>query len=240
MGLRIVPVDDTTVLARAAADLVVGTLGRRGGSLVAATGSTPMATYAELARRARSGTLDAASLYAFQLDEYVGVRRTDRRSLTGWFDRAVVEPLGIAAERVVRFDGLARDLVGECRRYDDAVARNPIDLAILGLGPNGHLGFNEPPSAADAPTRVVALTPESVRSNAAYWGSEEAVPARAITAGMAQLLSARRVLVLVAGRHKRGILRAVSDGPVTDEVPASHLQDHPDAVVIADAPALGR
>jgi glucosamine-6-phosphate deaminase len=178
-------------------------------------------------------------LRAFQLDEYVGVARTDRRSLTGWFDRSIVAPLGIAEDRVVRFDGRAPDLVAECRRYDDLVERNPFDLAILGLGPNGHLGFNEPPSSAFEPTRVVTLTPESVRSNAAYWGSEADVPTNAITAGMAQLLAARRVLLLVAGRHKRHILDATVHGPVSDDVPASHLQRHPDAVLIADAHALG-
>ena len=105
--------------------------------------------------------------------------------------------------------------------------------------PNGHLGFNEPPSTADAPTRVVALTPESVRSNAAYWGSEADVPTHAITAGMRPLLAARRVLLLVTGRHKRHILDAAVHGPVRDDVPASHLQRHPDTVVIADAAALG-
>ncbi|HSL10992.1 MAG TPA: glucosamine-6-phosphate deaminase [Actinomycetota bacterium] len=239
MGLRIVRVADAAAVARTAADLVVGSVARRPASFVAATGTTPMATYAELARRARRGAFDASSLHAFQLDEYVGVARSDRRSLTGWFDRSVVDPLGIDDDRAVRFDGLASDLDGACRRYDDAVARNPFDLAILGLGPNGHLGFNEPPSTADAPTRVVTLTPQSVRSNAAYWGSEADVPRRAVTAGMAQLLSARRVMLLVVGPHKREILRAVVDGPVTDDVPASHLQLHADAIVVADADALG-
>jgi len=237
MGLRIVRVADPVELGRIAADLVVETLGARGSAaFVAATGATPMPVYADLAARARDGSFDASTLRAFQLDEYVGISRTDRRSLTAWFDRSVAAPLGIDDERAVRFDGMA-DLVEGCRRYD-AVAAGGLDLAILGLGPNGHLGFNEPPTGPRAPTRVVHLTPASVRSNARYWGSEDDVPRRAITAGMAQLLSAGRVLLLVTGPHKRDILDAVLHGPVSDDVPASHLRRHPDVVVIADVAAL--
>jgi glucosamine-6-phosphate deaminase len=238
MGLRSVQVAGPVEVSRTVADLATETLGARGSAgFVAATGATPMLTYAELAARARDGSLDTSSLRAFQLDEYVGIHRTDRRSLTAWFDRSVVGPLGIDGERAVRLDGLG-DLAQACRRYDDAVAARGLDLAILGLGPNGHLGFNEPPTGPGSSTRVVDLTPASVRSNARYWGSEADVPRRAITAGMAQLLSAGRVLLLVTGSHKRHILDAVLHGPVSDDVPASHLRGHPDAVVVADEAAL--
>ena len=240
MGLRIVRVAGPVELGRTAADLFVETLGGRdGAAFVAATGVTPMPAYAELAARISAGSFDASRLRAFQLDEYVGIPVTDRRSLTGWFDRSVVAPLGIDDDRVVRFDGMA-DQGEACKRYDDAVAAGGLDLAILGLGPNGHLGFNEPPTGASAPTRVVDLTPASVRSNARYWGSEDDVPRRAITAGMAQLLSAARVVLLVTGSRKRDILDTVVHGPVSDDVPASHLRHHPDAVVVADEDALPR
>jgi glucosamine-6-phosphate deaminase len=238
MGLRVVQVAGPVEVSRMAADLAAEALAARGSAaFVAATGATPMLTYAELATRAREGSFDASSLRAFQLDEYAGIARTDRRSLTAWFDRSVVGPLGIDDERVVRLDGMA-DLADACARYDDAVAAWGLDLAILGLGPNGHLGFNEPPTGPDAPTRVVDLTPASVRSNARYWGSEDDVPRRAITAGMAQLLSADRVVLLVTGSHKRDILGAVLHGPIGDDVPASHLRRHRDAVVVADGAAL--
>jgi glucosamine-6-phosphate deaminase len=237
VGLRIVRAGGPEEVARIAADMAVELLGARSSAaFVAATGATPMLTYAELASRA-DGSFDASTLRAFQLDEYVGISVSDRRSLTAWFDRAVVAPLGIDDDRVVRFDGTA-NLAEACGRYDDAVAAGGMDLAILGLGPNGHLGFNEPPTGPGATTRVVDLTPASVRSNARYWGSEDDVPRRAITAGMAQLLSAARVLLLVTGSHKRDILDVVVHGPVSDDVPASHLRRHPDAVVVADEAAL--
>ena len=118
------------------------------------------------------------------------------------------------------------------------LARSGVDLAVLGLGPNGHLGFNEPPSGRDAPTRVVELAPESIRSNARYWGSEDDVPRRAVTAGMSVLMAARTVILVVAGASKRAILREVLEGPVTERVPASFLQRHPRAVVLADRAAL--
>lgn len=239
MPIRTIRVPDEAELARAAADLVVETLaGRPAATVLAATGATPIPAYRELAARVEAGAFDPSSLHAVQLDEYLGVPFGDPRSLGGWLDRSFVRPLGIAHDRVVWLDPLAADPETECRRYDDRVAALGLDLAILGLGPNGHLGFNEPPSDASAPTRAVDLTPESVRSNAAYWGSEAAVPRRALTAGMTVLLGARRVVLVVAGVHKRRILGAVLDGPVTPAVPASYLQDHPDAVVVADAAAL--
>jgi glucosamine-6-phosphate deaminase len=196
-----------------------------------------MDTYAEIAARVWKGDFDPSELTVFQLDEYVGVPPNDRRSLGRWLDRSFVVPLGLAEGQVVWLDPLVADLDAECRRYDEAIHARGLDLAILGLGPNGHLGFNEPPSPADAPTRVVALTPESVRSNAAYWGSEADVPRRAMTAGMAVLLAARRIVLVVAGGHKRDILRSVLHGPASPAVPASFLQRHADAVVVTDAAA---
>ncbi len=112
-----------------------------------------------------------------------------------------------------------------CREYDAAVAAaGGFELAILGLGPNGHLGFNEPPIERDAPTRLVPLTPESIRSNARYWGDEDDVPREALTCGLASILAARQVLLVVSGPHKREILRRTLTAPPTADVPASWLQ----------------
>ena len=208
-------------------------------TVVVATGSTPMGLYARLASRARAGSFDPSRLRVCQLDDYVGLALADHRSLRRWLERSVVRPLGVPHDHVVWLDGGADDLDGECRRYDERLASSGVDLALLGLGPNGHLGFNEPPSGSDAPTRVVELTPESIASNARYWGSADDVPPRALTAGMSVLLSARTVVLVVAGSGKRAILREVTDGPVTERVPASFLQRHPDATVVADEAAFG-
>lgn len=207
---------------------------------VLATGRSPLALYDRLAAMRAAGEVDAGRMTAVQLDEYLGIAEDDPRSLWGWMRQAFVEPMGLRASQLRRLDGTAADPQAECARFDAAVAATGgLGLAVLGLGPNGHLGFNEPPSDADAPSRPVALTPESVRSNAAYWGGEERVPRRALTMGMAPILAARTVFLVVTGAHKRAVLRAAVEGPVGPALPASFLQRHPGAVVLADRAAWG-
>jgi glucosamine-6-phosphate deaminase len=239
--MDITVVEDAAALARAGADLVAATIrARPDAALVVATGETPMGVYRELAERRARGELETARLRVFQLDAYLGLAVDDRRSLYGWTLRSFVLPLGVPLANVVRLPGDAVDPEAACRAYA-AAAREAggFDLAILGLGPNGHLGFNEPPSPADAPTRLVDLTPESVASNARYWGGEDQVPRRALTCGMDLLLAARRALLVVSGAHKRDILRSAVDGPETPDVPASYLRRSPSATVLADRAARG-
>jgi len=197
-----------------------------------------MGMYIELAQQHLRGLLDTSRLRVFQLDAYLGLAPDDRRALFSWTRRSFIEPLGIAAANVVRLAGDAPDPWEACRAYD-AAAREAggFDISILGLGPNGHIGFNEPPSAPDASTRVVDLTPESIASNARYWGGEDQVPHQALTCGMDLLLAARRTLLLVSGAHKHQILRRVMEGPQTPDVPASYLQSASNVTVLADQAA---
>lgn len=205
--------------------------------LLIATGNTPMRAYAILAAMAARGELDMSGVTVFQLDEYVGVATDDPRSLFGWMKREFSTPLGI--HNVARLNGCSADLEGVCRSHDDAIeAAGGIDLCVLGLGPNGHVGFNEPPSPPDAPTREVKLTPESLVSNAVYF--KDAVPARALTTGMAQILAAREIILVATGARKREILHRTLHGPVAPDLPASQLKlAKGEVCVIADRAALG-
>jgi glucosamine-6-phosphate deaminase len=227
-------------LSQAGADIVARTLVEHpGASLLVATGNTPMGVYQELARRQHQGALDTSKARVFQLDEYVGLGPDDFRSLYGWTRRSFVEPLGIPDDRVTRLEADAADPGKACEAYEAAVdAAGGIDLAILGLGPNGHLGFNEPPSEADAPTRVIELAEASVESNAQYWGGRDQVPRSAMTAGMNVILAARHIVLVVSGAHKRDILHRAISGPVTADVPASWLQRAPNVTILADRVAL--
>jgi glucosamine-6-phosphate deaminase len=234
--MRTVVVADYEALSRVAADAIAATLLRKPDALLLlATGDTPMGAYRDLAERHLRGELDTSRLRAAQLDEYAGLAPDDRRSLYGWMTRSFAEPLGVPEEHTIRLDAsLPPDIA--CRRYDAAVAdAGGFELAVLGLGPNGHLGFNEPPIERDAPTRLVPLTPASIRSNARYWGDEDDVPREALTCGMATLLQARQILLVVSGPHKREILRRTLTPPPTADVPASWLQQAAgDVVVLAD------
>lgn len=230
---------DNVALNEAAAKLVKETAERKPeASMVLAMGNTPMGTYKRLAEMKKAGQFDPARLNIFQLDGYLGITSEDPRSLERWLRKSVLEPWEISDHQVVflKEDGENPEQI--CRDYVEKVtAAGGFDLAVLGLGPNGHLGFNEPPSVPDLPTRVVPLTPESIESNAGYWGDPEKVPRMSITAGMDILLQSRRVLLLASGEHKRDILYQTVKGPVTDQVPASFLQQHPNVTVIADQAA---
>ncbi len=229
---------DAGELAREAAAVIADAIAADPqAALVVATGETSEPTYGELTRCVASG-LDVSRIRVFQLDEYAGIAHDDRRSLYGWTMRGFAEPLGVGPERVTRLDGAAANLEASCRRYEAEVeAAGGFDLAILGLGPNGHIGFNEPPSGRDAPTRAVELSADSLASNARYWGGEDQVPRRAITAGMDLLMAASRILLIVSGSPKRSILARVLDGPISPDVPASFLQEHRDVVVLTDRDA---
>ncbi len=237
--MHLVIKEDYAALSRAGAERVASYLrAKPDAAVVVATGNTPLGLYRELADMRARGEVDSSRLRAFQLDAYLGLTPDDPRSLYRWMKEAFLDPLEIPEAHVVRLPGDTPDPHAACHAYDEAVARaGGFDLAILGLGPNGHLGFNEPPSAPTDVTRVVTLTEESVTSNASYWGGRERVPREAITAGMNVLLEAKKILLLVSGDHKHAILRRTVEGPVTPDVPASFLQRAADVTVLADRAA---
>lgn len=239
--MNLIQVPTYADLSRVAADLICAAVAHNPRSaIVVATGDTPMGAYAELAQRHALGQFDSAHLRVFQLDAYWGLPPDDARSLYGWMWRSFLQPLHISDAQVTRLKGDAADPAAVCAAYDAAVAQvGGFDVSILGLGPNGHLGFNEPPSPADAPTRMVNLTEASIASNAHYWGGREHVPPQALTCGMAPLLAAKQTLLLVSGARKRHILQQTLYGPITPDVPASLLRLANHVTVIADQAALG-
>jgi glucosamine-6-phosphate deaminase len=237
--MDVVIVEDYEALSRTAADQLAARFADNpGASIVLATGSSPMGAYRELAGRYRLGLFETTHLRVFQLDAYLGLASTDRRSLYRWLAESFLEPLEVPAAHVVSLPGDTPDPAAVCRAYEAAVhAAGGFDLSVLGLGPNGHLGFNEPPADPQSGARVIDLTEASIESNARYWGGREQVPRQALTAGMAALLAARQTFLLVSGAHKHGILHRTVEGPITPDVPASYLQRAASVTVIADRAA---
>lgn len=236
----VIVLEDAEALSRAAADLVCGVIERTpSASIVAATGQSPIGLYGELAARRADRVFDPSGIRVFQLDEYVGVEPDDRRSLFGWMARALLTPLGIGSDRVVRLpvDG---DLDAGCAAYERTVRQaGGYDLAILGIGENGHVAFNEPPADPSSPTRAIELAAESIRSNARYWGDLHDVPLRAVTVGMELLLGAATTLLIVTGKRKHEILHRALEGPIGPDVPASLLRSSAALTVVADRDAWG-
>ncbi|HZS90788.1 MAG TPA: glucosamine-6-phosphate deaminase [Chloroflexota bacterium] len=237
--MKLIITPDYDELSRRGAALMADLIASKpDAAVILATGETPMGMYRELAAiRQRSG-LDTSRLRVFQLDAYLGLGPDDPRSLYGWMKRSFLDPMQIPDTNVVRLPGDAPDPRAVCAAYEQAVeAAGGIDLSVLGLGPNGHLGFNEPPAEPRSPSRVIDLTEESIESNARYWGGRDRVPRQALTAGMSVLLASRHVLLVASGERKAGILQRALQGPVTPQVPASYLQQAPRLTVIADQDA---
>jgi glucosamine-6-phosphate deaminase len=231
---------DAEAVARAAAGLVEDAVHAGATTLGLATGSSPLRTYARLARRCRDGFLSFAGCSAYLLDEYVGLDHRHPQSFGRVIRRDLIDSVDLPDERVHAPDGNASDLQVEAERYEKAVVSAAVDLQLLGLGANGHLGFNEPGSALDAPTRVVELSERTRRDNARFFDAPESVPRRAVTQGLGTITRAGRLVLMVHGEHKATALRDALEGPVTTACPASVLQQHPDVHVLADAAAASR
>ena len=233
--------DGYSELSYLAAERVVALLAARPGAVVVpAVGTTPEGLYRELSRRHGTGAFPTEAMHVFQLDEYLGIPAGDDRSLCGWLRRSVLDPLEIPDDRFCRLQGDVPNVGDVCRHYDRRIdAVGGFDVAILGLGVNGHLGYNEPPADPDSRTHACALTHESVESASRYFGDAARVPEYGLTVGLGDLLRARTILLLVSGSEKREILRRSLEGPVRPEVPASYLRNAAHVTVICDRDAAG-
>jgi glucosamine-6-phosphate deaminase len=205
------------------------------------TGSTPLGMYDILAARAARGEVDFSGVEVFCLDEYIGVTPDDPNSLTGWLRQAFLERAGVDPALVHALPVTSSDLDAAATDYErDLAALGGLDLAVLGLGPNGHIAYNEPGSAADSRTRVVDLTPESIAQASAYWQDTVPIPSRAMTVGVQTLRNAGQIVLIVSGSEKEDILRRALTEPPSAEVPASWLRlAGPRLTVIADRAAAG-
>lgn len=233
-------VPDYTAMGLLAADIVMDAIAARpDAAITLPTGGTPRGMYEELVRRIRVGTLDVSRLRFFCLDDYLGQSMTDEASLTGWLDRTFLTPAGLPREHIHLIPTGAADPDEAARRYEaEIAAAGGLEIAVVGLGPNGHVGFNEPGSTVDSRTRVVSLTEASRKQNAAYYEGEPAIPDRAITMGIGTILDARRIVMIVSGESKATTLKEALDGPIGPELPASFLRLAGDRLrVIADRDA---
>ncbi|MFO1063635.1 MAG: glucosamine-6-phosphate deaminase [Pirellulales bacterium] len=206
------------------------------------TGSTPVGTYRELIRLHETEGLDFSSVVAFTLDEYYGLPSDSPQSHGRWLRDHFFAEVNIRPENIHCFDPqvAAGDVDLHCRRYEEAIQNaGGFDLALLGIGRNGHIGFNEPFSVRKSRTRLCTLDPITRQASASDFFGEENVPTQALTVGLGQILAARHVLLMALGEHKANIVRETLEGSISDRVPASYLQEHADARVLLDMPAAG-
>ena len=242
--IKLITCADGAAVARTAAELIAAQLLLKPAAVLGlATGSTPLATYAELARRHREDGLSFARARAFNLDEYWGLDGDHPQSYRYFMNRHLFDQVDIRLWNTCVFDGTAADAALECEAFENKIlAAGGVDLWLLGIGHNGHIAFNEPGSPPDSRSRLVELTPSSIAAagDGRFFSDPDQVPRRALTAGVATIRAARKIVLLATGSGKAAPVAAALRGPVDPRHPASMLQGHPDCTFVIDEEAAAR
>ncbi|MDC3412216.1 glucosamine-6-phosphate deaminase [Aquibacillus sp. 3ASR75-11] len=203
-----------------------------------ATGSTPEGIYRILREKNKNGVFSFQNVTTFNLDEYVGLSEEDSNSYRYYMNDKLFNHVDISKDQTFIPNGNAADLKAECQRYDERIERvGGIDLQVLGLGMNGHIGFNEPGTSFHSKTQIVDLTTSTRKANARFFATMEDVPKQAITMGVATIMQSKEILLLVSGDQKADALERLFNGKVSNDFPASRLKEHPKVTVIADQKA---
>ena len=206
-----------------------------------ATGSTPVGMYAQLAEWYRKGDLDFSKVTTVNLDEYKGLSGDNDQSYRYFMNRNLFDHVNIDKARTFVPDGLEEDSEKACAQYNEVIHEiGGVDMQLLGIGGNGHIGFNEPGSAFEKETHCVDLTESTIRANARFFDSMDEVPKQAYTMGIKTIMMAKKILIVVSGEDKAETVKNAFFGPVTPQVPASILQMHPDVTIVADEAALSK
>ncbi len=203
-----------------------------------ATGNTPLQLYRNLVRMHRESGLDFSDVTSFNLDEYVGTPPAHPSSFHSYMWAHLFSSINMPRERVNIPDGMTSDIPAACRKYEQAIrSAGGVDIQVLGIGTNGHIGFNEPSSSLSSRTRIKTLTEETRLDAAAAFGGEEAVPTHVITMGLGTIMDSKMCLLLAFGKKKARAISLAAEGPVTAMVPGSILQMHPRAILVLDKDA---
>ena len=241
--MEVVILDGADAIGALAADAITDLLKSRPDAVLGlATGSSPLAIYDELARRCAAGEVSFSEARGFTLDEYVGLAADHPQSYRNVIETELVGRLDFSAGAVQGPDGLADDIPAACAAYEAAItAAGGIDLQILGIGTDGHIGFNEPGSSLASRTRIKTLTRQTRLDNARFFdGNLDAVPTHCLTQGLATIMSARHLVLVATGHGKAEAVHHLVEGPVSAMWPATILQHHPHTTVLLDDAAAGR
>jgi glucosamine-6-phosphate deaminase len=224
-----------------AADIVAQAVASGTATLGLATGSSPLSVYRELIRRHRKEGLSFAEARAFLLDEYVGLPPSHPQSYAHVIREEFTNHIDMDSRRVHSPDGVAEDIFAAAEEYDALIASDgPVDVQLLGIGGNGHIGFNEPGSSLASRTRVKTLTEQTRRDNARFFTGIDEVPRHVITQGLGTICEAKHLVLIATGAHKAGAVAAAVEGPLTASCPASVLQLHPHVTVVVDDAAAAQ
>ena len=240
--MKIYVAEDYQSMSRKAANIVSAQVILNPASVLGlATGSTPVGMYKQLIDWYNKGDLDFDQVKSVNLDEYVGLAPDHPQSYRYFMQTNFFDHINISPDNTNLPNGQAADLAAECQRYNQVIkSQGGIDVQLLGMGHNGHIGFNEPGDAFELETHVVDLTERTIEANARFFASPDEVPRQALTMGIKTIMQARQILVVVSGEDKADAVKAALTGPVTPKVPASILQMHPNVMLVADKAAMSK
>ena len=240
--MKIYVTEDYQAMSRKAASLLAAHVILKPDCVLGlATGSTPIGMYKELIAGYEAGDLDFSKVRSVNLDEYAGLAPTHDQSYRYFMQHNLFDHVNIDVANTNVPNGLAEDPEAECQRYNQVIHdMGGIDIQVLGMGHNGHIGFNEPADHFPLVTHVVELQESTINANARFFASKDEVPKKAMTMGIRSIMQARQILVVVSGEDKAEIVKKAFFGPVTPQVPASILQMHPNVVLVGDKAALSK
>ena len=241
--MKIVLVKDYKELSCRAAQLLASQIIKKKNSVLGlATGSTPVGMYKELVRRHREEGLDFSEVITFNLDEYYSLPPKHPQSYYFFMWSVFFKHINLKRENIHLLNGVTKNIEKECQQYEEAIQRaGGIDLQILGIGVNGHIGFNEPDAVfLNDRTHLVNLSPKTIQVNAHFFNDPKEVPKQAITMGIGTIIQAKRIVLLVSGREKASVINQAVNGPITTEVPVSVLRLHNDVTLMLDQVAASQ
>ena len=238
--IRIYKAKDYNDLSRKAANIISAQIIMKPNCVLGlATGSSPIGTYRQLVDWYKKGDLDFREVHTVNLDEYKGLGGDNKESYRFFMNSNLFDQVNIDKQNTNVPNGLAADAEEECDRYNKLIRQlGGIDLQLLGIGHNGHIGFNEPEEAFEKETHLVTLTESTIEANARLFDKQEEVPRYAFTMGIKSIMQAKKILIIASGEDKAQIMRDAFFGPVTPQIPASILQIHNDLTIVADEAAL--
>ncbi len=232
--MKFIEVETYAELSRLGADIIAEVIKSKENPVLGlATGSSPIGIYESLVKKNKAGLLDFSKVVSVNLDEYLGLDGDHEQSYRYFMNDNLFNHVNIDKANTYVPNGKAEDIVAECEAYDKRLQDfGGSDIQLLGIGLDGHIGFNEPDDCFTAQTHVVELDPSTIEANARFFESKDMVPRKAVTMGMAGIMQSKKILIIANGAAKRDILMTAMYGKITPEVPASILQLHPDVTVI--------
>jgi len=204
-----------------------------------ATGSTPEGTYKALIEKLNSSDVNQNDITTFNLDEYVGLDKDHEQSYSYYMHENFFNHVSIPEENIQLLNGKAEDAETEVTAYEAAIDQAGLDVKLLGIGRNGHIAFNEPGTSFDSVTHIVDLTPETIEDNSRFFDDLKDVPNKAFTMGLSSIMKAEKIVILISGENKKEALAELLSGEVSENNPASVLNNHKDVTIIADTAAIG-